>query len=23
VGLIHDLAMKLKVLWNHETVLEP
>jgi hypothetical protein len=23
VGLIHDLAMKLKILQNHETVLEP
>jgi hypothetical protein len=23
VGLVHDLAMKLKVLQNHETVLEP
>jgi hypothetical protein len=23
MGLIHDLTMKLKVLWNHEAVLEP
>jgi hypothetical protein len=23
MGLVHDLAVKLKVLWNHKVVLEP